>query len=251
MTALLIDIGNTNLKWAIDTSDGFVFGGVCRSQSGSIESLLVNEWDDLKPDTVFMSCVSNETIKQQVFAASKSCWGIQAESIVTPAQGCGISNAYATPVNMGSDRWAAIVAAFNQLKGPVCVVDSGTAVTLDVVNSAGRHLGGLIIPGYGLMQECLQKGTRMAFVNERPSSNPIELGTSTEGCIHGGVSLAISSMVNTMFAKLQTELTGIRLILTGGDAEMLQGQLGCESSIDPHLVLKGLGFIHRSRVLVD
>lgn len=167
---------------------------------------------------------------------------------MTPKQACGITNAYASPDKMGSDRWAAMVAAFDKTKEPVCVVSSGTAVTLDVVNSKGAHLGGLIIPGYGLMQDCLQNGTSMTFLNEGPSSSQAELGQSTEACIQFGAAYAISSMVDRVFKKVQTELAGIHLILTGGDAEMLQAQLSCESSIDPHLVLKGLGIIHHSRV---
>lgn len=248
MASLLVDIGNSYLKWGVDSEQGFVFGGSCKSAPELIDTLFAHQFKRLIPDDMFVACVGDKSVQQKLFEKAKSSWNIDAELMASPAKGCGITNAYADYEKLGSDRWAAMVAAFDKIKGPVCVVSSGTAVTLDAVNSKGEHLGGLIIPGYGLMQDCLQHGTRMDIRNNTSSTIQFELGQSTEGCIQQGVAVAISSMVDRVFKKLQTELPGIRLILTGGDAESLHNQLGCESSIDSHLVLKGLGIIHRSRV---
>ena len=251
MTSLLIDIGNTHLKWGTDSKEGFVFGGECDSQPELIESLFAKPWARLKPEHLFVSCVGNETIRLQIFSFAKSTWRIQAESLVSPRQGCGITNAYARPERLGSDRWAAMVAAYEQTKGPVCVVDSGTAVTLDVVNGQGMHLGGLILPGYGLMQACLQKGTRLEFNTARTEAGPLVLGQSTGHCIQQGTAVAISSMVNAMFEKLTREMTGISLILTGGDADLLQNQLDHAATIEPYLILQGLAIIHRSSIVAS
>lgn len=245
MTTLLIDIGNTHLQWGMDSEAGFAFGGASAARPDLLESLFARQWDKLKPEYLFMSCVGNEIIKQQIFNMAKSNWGIQAESLQTPKQGCGISNAYASPETLGSDRWAAMVAAFAQTNGPVCVVDSGTAVTLDVVSQAGEHLGGLILPGYGLMRDCLQKGTRLDF-EAAPLPTQPALGQSTEQCTQQGTAIAISSMVDKMYETLTNELAGLSLILTGGDAGLLQSRICHESILEPHLVLKGLAIIHRS-----
>lgn len=245
MTTLLIDIGNTRLKWGVDSEAGFAFGGVCNSHADVIKSLLTRQWDELKPDFLLMSCVGNKSIGDDIVGYAKSRWGIRAESVVSPKQGCGITNAYDRPASLGSDRWAAMVAAYRRAKGPVCVVSCGTAVTLDAIDGAGLHLGGLILPGYGLMQTCLQKETQMDFNAELAPAGPTALGRTTEHCIQQGTAIAISSLVDKMVENLKTELAGMGLILTGGDAGLLQARLRHESILEPYLVLKGLGLIQR------
>lgn len=247
MTTLLIDIGNTRLKWGLDSDEGFVFGGVCNSQPDAIESLFTEQWGGLRPDGLLMSCVANKAIEQDIFQQAKSTWNIPAQSLLTPKQGCGISNAYERPETLGSDRWAAMVAAYQQVKGPVCVVSCGTALTLDAIDGTGRHLGGLILPGLGLMQDCLQKGTKMHFISGLAVPGPEGLGRSTEECIQQGTTIAISSLVDNMLESLKIEQIGMSLILTGGDAGLLQARLCHESSLEPHLVLQGLAIIHRGQ----
>lgn len=246
MTSLLIDIGNTHLKWGLDTKQGFKFGGQCDAQPDLIESLFAREWHQLKPETLLVSCVGNEATWQNIFDSAKSIWDIQGELLVSPGQGCGVTNAYEKPERLGSDRWAAMVAAFAKMEGPVCMVSCGTAVTLDVINGDGMHLGGLILPGYGLMLSCLQKGTRLKFNASPAAFDRNELGQTTESCIKQGTSLAISSMVNDIFKKLKTDNDEIQLMLTGGDAVLLQAQIEHDSIIDPHLVLQGLAIMARS-----
>ena len=244
MTALLIDIGNTRLKWGLESAAGFTFGGGCESQVDVIEGLYNGPWAELKPDSMLISCVGNKSIERCLVEQASTCWGIRAELLVSPQQGCGITNAYARPASLGSDRFAAMVAAYRQVKGPVCVVSSGTAVTLDAVDNDGRHLGGLILPGYGLMQVCLQKETQLQFPVDLMLSGPAGLGQSTDRCIQQGTAMAISSMVDKMVETLKYALPGIRLLLTGGDAGLLQRWLCHDASLEPHLVLKGLAFIY-------
>ena len=117
-----------------------------------LESLFDDQLNGLIPDKIFVSCVGNRDIWQIFFEKAKSKWQVEAELMKTPQEGGGIYNAYSHAEKLGSDRWAVMVAAFEKKKGSVCVVSCGTAVTLDVVNTEGLHCGGLIIPGYGLMQ---------------------------------------------------------------------------------------------------
>ena len=251
MTSLLIDIGNSYLKWAVKSEQGFVFGGRCKSRLESIDALFTGQFKALKPDNMFIACVGDKSIWLTLREKAKACWAIEAELLLSPAMGCGITNAYADHTKLGADRWAAMVAAFDVTSGPVCVVSSGTAVTVDVINRDGKHLGGYIIPGYSLMQECLQQRTQMEIVHNIMPSVQYELGQSTEACIQQGVTAAVTSFVDAVFATLQARLPGIELILTGGDAERLHNQLGCESNIDPHLVLQGLGIIYCSEQLAN
>ena len=251
MNCLLIDVGNTHLKWGLDSGSVFSFGGKCRCQPELDDSLFIEQVGDINPEYVFISCVGSDTVKQRLTDLVRARWGIEVELLKSPAQECGITNAYKLPNTLGSDRWAAMVAAFEQARGAVCVVDSGTAVTLDIVNNEGIHLGGLIIPGVGLMQSCLQQGACIDFDSGFPSLTRAKLGQSTASCIQQGSILAVSGMVSTMLTKFNADLAGISLVLTGGDAELLQSQLDSHAYLEPHLVLKGLASILRSRLAVD
>lgn len=246
LASLLIDIGNTRLKWAVDSERGFKFGGEDESRPELIDVLFARHWDKLNPGDVFVSCVGNKAVQQRIFDTVRSRWGIQVVTLVSPRQGHGIMNAYERPEKLGSDRWAAMVAAYEQFKGPVCVVSGGTAVTLDVVNSEGRHLGGLILPGYGLMQHCLLAGTRLDFQVDMTTPASAGPGKSTEQCIRQGAIIAITGMIDRMYETLTKEMANMTLILTGGDAKLLHARLNHDSLIAPHLVLQGLAIIHRS-----
>lgn len=245
MTGLLIDIGNTRLKWGVDTREGFRFGGVADSSVATIEPLFRRDWASLDPDYVLLSCVGQADIEQHIIETAHSLWGIRGESLVSPPRACGLTNAYAQPATLGSDRWAAMVAAFQEVKGPVCVVSCGTALTLDAVDGNGQHCGGLILPGFRLQQQCLLKGTQLTFERNPAPSGVTALGRSTEQCIQYGTALAVSCVVTDTFTRLQQDHPGIQLILTGGDARILRDQLSFDSRLMPHLVLQGLALIHR------
>ena len=247
MTTLLIDIGNSYLKWGLDDGLGFAFGGSCRSDSAALETMFEQSFTKLNPDHVFLSCVSNHSLKEALIKEVRNRWQQEAALLVASARACGINNAYTIPENLGSDRWAAMIAGFQITKGPVCVVSCGTAVTLDAVNADGEHLGGLIVPGFRLMSDCLRQGTNMSFANNFKSTAQVSLGQSTENCIWQGTSLSIGSMVNEMFESLRSRFSEMRLILTGGDAEILIELLHFESSIESHLVLRGMSIIHRTK----
>lgn len=251
MNCLLIDIGNTCLKWGLDEEGMFTFGGRHNYASGLDETLFENLPDDTVPEAAFISCVGHDEVKRQLCELLQARWGLAPSLLQSVARECGVSNAYPQPATLGSDRWAAMIAAFAQIKGPVCVIDCGTAVTLDVVNQAGVHLGGLIVPGYGLMQTCLQQGTHMTFRHEPAEAQAWQLGRTSEQCIQQGAGQAISGMVSKTIDRLQAENSGLELLLTGGDAELLQNQLDCIATIEEHLVLKGLGIIYRARTTAD
>lgn len=249
MSILLIDIGNTNLKWATAGEQGFAYGGSCPSQADAIESLFGQAWAGLRPEAVYVSCVGNPGLARQLETLANSTWGIQVEILATPNQGCGIRNSYSAPAKLGSDRWAAMVAAFDQAGGPVCVVSCGTAITLDVVDATGQHLGGLILPGYALMRRSLHEGTGLPLIDNRQADTTGQLGRSTEEAIRLGTGTAVHALVARVLGQQQAELAGLQLFLTGGDATTLGKQLELSAIIEPHLVLMGLAMIHRSKKL--
>ena len=250
MTCLLIDIGNSRIKWGTDSVKGFEFGGSCDSHVAQVEQLFAQFWNQLRPEHIFISCVGDMAVQQRIFEMAQARWDVQTESLVSPKQENGITNIYDSPEKLGSDRWAAMVGAFKQFEGAVCVVDCGTAVTLDVINYAGHHLGGLIIPGNGLMQDCLSGGTLLDFHESKHRLGPNHLGKSTEQCIQLGTISAIGNMIDGTFNDLSEGLDTLTMVLTGGDVDLIEPVLKNEHVISPHLVLQGLAEIHRARYAV-
>ena len=172
--------------------------------------------------------------------ANKLWQNITLYHIKTAAEGFGIINGYDNPIKLGVDRWLALIAARAKIKDAVCVVDSGTAITIDILNAQGIHQGGLICPGLTLMQTALNNTTHLPFV-EYPSSitQPI-IAKDTENAIANGTLYAICSLIERVVAE-QSNIT--YLILTGGDAITLSQQLRCAFSIEPNLVLEGLAIV--------
>ena len=243
MGLLLIDVGNTNLKWSMASSQG----ELSTVDQVATDSDLDNLFNDCKqPERIVVSSVSSDTHKQTLSDVFKKRWKMSAEFLVSPATGFGITNAYSEPQLLGSDRWAAMIAAYQVTGSAVLVVDAGTALTIDAIDDQGQHLGGLITPGFGLSREVLASRTQLN-INEFSlvQDSAAFFGRSTQECIVAGASHAASNLIGQAFAQLSAnDLTNQPICyLTGGDALHLNDQLPCPYQYEPHLVLKGLALI--------
>lgn len=237
---MLLDIGNTNLKWA--WLQGVRPGKVTRvsHQGYAIEQLAAREWADITvPSQTYISCVADQNLEQGLSAWISKCWGHEARFVQSTAQACGVTNAYMEPERLGVDRWLTMIALHAKLPGPVCVVDCGTAVTIDVLGHAGRHLGGLILPGFGLMQQALLEHTAIPFNGD--VEQDCLLAIDTESAIAAGGVNAVAALVERIVQKMgaRTE-ESLSLVLTGSDAERLHRTLALPSVIEKDLVMQGL-----------
>ncbi len=155
----------------------------------------------------------------------------------------GVSNAYEEPGRLGVDRWLAVIAAFHCHPEGALVVDAGTALTIDLVDARGQHLGGYILPGLNLMQQSLRQDTARIRYNEA-SAPALEPGRSTAEAVANGAALAAAASVAAARAQARERLGhSSAALLTGGDAPLLMRLLdekaeGFEYS--PDLVLDGL-----------
>jgi type III pantothenate kinase len=245
MSILLVDLGNSRLKWSLYTGSlplSSRDGAAYREQP--LATVLAAQWDALpRPARVMVACVADAATREDLQHWLQTQWSVQPEFLVSPAQALGLRNAYAEPARLGCDRWAAMVAAYHLAGSAVCVVDCGTAITLDVVSADGRHRGGLILPGLVAMQAGLTRHTRLPAVEITVADDAL-LGRSTEDAIALGGPRAVAALVEQTLGQLTQQYgEAVSCYLTGGDAGHIASRLGVPYRQVSDLVLQGLAVI--------
>lgn len=237
--SLLIDLGNTRLKWGINEGSSLRKTGGGAYQACELITIL-NEVD--KPDAIFLASVAKPKVTKACVEACQQLWNITPETITTPTEAHGLKNSYAVPENLGIDRWLASIAAYHQAQNTVCIIDCGSAITVDLVDKEGIHQGGWIVMGYQKqLAEFSNQFPQLADndLNERT----IELTnqTDTAKAIQSGCQLQTVAFINQAFTQAKQILgQGTQCFITGGDAVLFLPHLSHQPVHEPHLVLKGL-----------
>jgi type III pantothenate kinase len=235
---LLIDMGNSRLKWGLHEHEGIISGSPV-VYSKSFKERLLSVWSAIKsPDSLLISCVNESgglSILQQL--ASQLWPGIKIYRVKSLAEGYGVKNAYQQPEKLGVDRWLALLASRKLYPFSTCIVDCGTAVTIDLLDIDGQHLGGIIAPGLTLMKKSLAQGAEdLEFFEQQ---FPVGLADNTEAAIYNGTLFSIVGLIENFMFKNQ----GFQVILTGGDAETVAKELPMHSVVQVDLVLQGLAVV--------
>jgi len=193
-----------------------------------------------RPDGVLVANVAGDRMREAAERWSRDLWALEAEMAKVADHCCGVTCGYDHPTQLGVDRWVAVIAARARHQGAVCVVDFGTAVTVDAVSRQGRHLGGVIFPGIRLMRQSLAGRTGNLPEVDSPAGDEL-LGRSTRQCILSGTLHAVSIAVNGFRSHVEARLgETARFYLTGGDAARVGPLLHGEYAYVPELVLDGL-----------
>jgi len=244
----LVDIGNSSIKWAeykpnkLGESQAFL-----RTESGVGEDLDTIWGNADSPEHLLCCCVAGEEFEQLFSQWCQQVWGLQPEFVRSPEQGCGVTNAYLKPERLGSDRWAAMVAAHHLSAGASCVIDCGTAITIDVLQADGLHLGGLILPGLKLMADSLNTRTHVD-IDESEGGNTTLFARNTADAIHGGALYAQVATLDRVYSDVEQSLnTPVNRVITGGDASRIISLLSGEHQFIPDLVLQGLAIILQNK----
>ncbi len=245
MAFLAIDIGNTRLKWALY---GAPRPGAALLAHGAvfleaIDDLSERDWRGLPaPSSMLGSDVAGEGIRRRT-EAQLEIWDVEPRWVVSSASACGVTNGYDHPNRLGVDRWVALIGARQRIleRGPakpVLVVMVGTAVTVDALDTEGRFLGGLILPGFGLMLRALEMGTAGL---KAPTGEAVEFPTNTSDALMSGGADAIAGAVDRMHKKLE-KLTGVKpeLMMSGGAAVKLASITDLPVEMVDTLIFDGL-----------
>jgi type III pantothenate kinase len=237
---LLLDVGNSRCKWALVRDGKWLHQG----ESGNSEWMtLQHTFASLPtPTRVLASNVAGEAMAACLHAICAE-WKCALEFVAARAEQCGVRNGYEQPERLGSDRWAAMIAAWTQVRGACLVVNCGTATTIDALSAQGEFPGGLILPGVGLMQHSLATKTAQLAAAQGTLQ---EFPRNTADAIHSGILRATLGAIRHQFGLLQARGGTVRCLFGGGAADVVQPHFDLPSERVDNMVLKGLQIIGES-----
>jgi type III pantothenate kinase len=243
---MLLDVGNTTIRWAFREQDGLVGQGHFIHRGREFAGLAATAWSGLDaPAAMAVANVAGPVLQQALTRWAVEHWNLQPLFLKAAPHTAGVTNGYAVPGQLGVDRWAAIVAAWHERKSAVLVVDCGSAITLDFVDTGGRHHGGMIAPGLQMMRHSLTHDT--ANIDILPTGQAGSAGllaNATEAAILNGTIRMATAMIERTTTDMAAQVGGgIRVVMTGGDAPVIRPLLDIRTTHDPDLVLKGVAIL--------
>ena len=259
MTFLAIDIGNTRLKWALYVSPQP--GAVLLAQGAvfleNIDHLAEGDWASLStqfaaPHSILGCNVAGDAVRRRV-EEQLELWDVEPRWVVSAAEGGGVRNGYDHPGRLGVDRFVALIGARGHVLArsvprPALVVMVGTAVTVDALDAEGQFLGGLILPGHGIMLRSLEGGTAGLRV---PTGEVREFPTNTSDALTSGGNYAITGAIERMHRHL-SQRTGSEplTLMTGGAGWKVSPTLEIEHELLDSLIFDGMLVLQAERVAV-
>ena len=232
---LLIDAGNTRIKWAFVKGDEWLRSGALPVEQVSELAQHLNDISHVQQ--IWVSNVAGENVAQAIRALTSH----PINFITARVAQCGVRNNYTDVTQLGSDRWAALIAAWHLIGSACLVVNCGTAMTVDSLSNQGEFMGGLILPGTNMMQQSLVSGTaQLKSYSGEYATFPL----STADAIFSGTIQASCGAIQRQHDLLKNDAAPI--LLSGGASGMLQAHLNnLPIRMSDNLVLQGLGLIAR------
>lgn len=250
-----IDVGNTRAKWRLILPNDHIVYGACAGNS--VDELIAALHSSLQSEQAregVLSRIRIAAVRSREYIASlserlKIEFSVDAEFAQSSSFACGVRNSYANPDKMGVDRWCAVIAAVKLhaqqgFSGGCCIVDAGSALTLDFVNEASEHLGGYITPGYHMQVRSLFGGTEKVDIENAINPASIAFGRDTNSAVHAGIIASMLALIESSTVKFSANIKGdVTLYITGGDAGKLLEVTHLPMIHKPYLVLEGLNYL--------
>ncbi len=246
MTFLAIDIGNTRLKWA--QFDAPAPGARLIAQGAefldNIDKLSEGAWAPLAEPSSMLGCVvAGEGVKRRV-EEQLELWDVAPQWVVASEAEAGLRNGYDFPSRLGADRWVAMIGAWHHMLAlghpprPIVVAMVGTAVTVEAIDANGRFLGGLILPGHGIMLRALESGTAGLHV---PTGEVCDFPSNTSDALTSGGTFAIAGAMERMVHNVRSHCAAEpRCFMTGGAGWKMAPSLLSPFEMTDNLIFDGL-----------
>lgn len=241
---LLLDVGNTRIKWALLVEGRLERPGALAHQQENLGERLVEQWNfETEPEEILICSVASESINKTLDDICITQWSLKPRFMRVVSPSSGVEAGYLQTEQLGVDRWYALLGARGLGKDACCVIDCGTAVTVDVLDAGGRHQGGWIAPGVALMQRSLNLETANIDVAALTSadSEAQVWGRDTRSGIQQGTEQMLVAFVTHAYQHACQQLGGtVNCFITGGDAQQLMQKIEFEAVYEPNLVLVGM-----------
>ena len=246
---LFFDIGNTRLKWALDLQGSVVKSGSILYKQQSLAALdQLSEVGQVV--SVWASSVASNDVESQIDVWVKEKFDLTVDWLSVGEKVCGVKNTYQPLTQLGVDRWAAVLGAkqyllANDLSGSAAIIiDAGTAVTVDVLTNDFVYQGGAIFPGLNMMHGALIGSTQ--GIDSSLVDDLVVPGKNTQQCVSGGVYYALFGAIERLVAEMQNRLGSSVVVLTGGDALLIERYSSLKFIVLPNLVIDGLRCVAES-----
>jgi type III pantothenate kinase len=245
MKFLAIDVGNTRLKWALYDNPHRQATLLAQGAEflDNIDKLAEGAWSALTPPQRMLGCaVAGDAVRRRV-EEQMEIWDAAPQWVVSNATEAGIVNGYDFPARLGADRWVAMIGAWHRTQTqdparPLVVVMVGTAVTVDAIDASGKFLGGLILPGHGIMLKALESGTAGLHV---PTGDVREFPTNTSDALTSGGTYAIAGAVERMVQHVRRHCgTEPKCVMTGGAGWKMAPSMSVQFELVDNLIFDGL-----------
>jgi len=241
---ILVDIGNSRCKSAIEDESGLHPLETFAWKDVFLHEVLDKVWlmplGNRRPTSVTVSNVAGERLLPNMSAWCCTRLDLKPVAVASTREFQGLKNGYKEPETFGVDRWAAIIGARSEHSGALCVIDSGTATTVDLVDAKGQHLGGAILPGIYTMRRSLGKYTSALFAADGDIS---PFSDNTAAGIAGGTGYASVGAIDRLVFEASKRVSGLTTLVTGGESGILESLMIGKVVRDPLLVLKGVSVI--------
>jgi type III pantothenate kinase len=252
MPFLAIDVGNTRLKWALyeapRTGSALIAHGAEFLEN--IDKLADGPWAALTPPTAMLGCIVAGDAARRRVEEQMELWDVPPRWVVASEAEAGLTNGYDFPTRLGADRWVAMIGAWHRMRAqgparPIVVAMVGTAVTVEAIDAGGRFLGGLILPGHGIMLRALESGTAGLHV---PTGEVREFPTNTSDALTSGGTYAIAGAMDRMVQHLRRHCgSEPTCFMTGGAGWKMAPSLSTPFELVDNLIFDGLLEMARGR----
>ncbi len=238
---LLLDIGNTNIKWRICDQTQRIADGCLPVVESADENLMAAIQPHVRElHSVAVAPTGADRYAQAILSRLEKAQALRVKTASTQKSAYGIDVVYDDASRLGVDRWLAMIAASRLVDSNVIVIDAGTAVTVDFLRADGAHLGGWIAPGIALQRGVLLNRTDKVLWKEAAHASLI--GTSTESSVQSGCTQSVVGLIDRA-AIVATDLfdSSPSLFVTGGDALLIKNATSRPIEHRDNMVLDGLG----------
>lgn len=238
MSTLLLDIGNSRLKWVLVADLAAPLPPAQASAHLGAPAEALQQLPTLETSAVCIAHVMGAAHEAALSAVVQQRWHVVPRFARSSAALAGLRSGYTEPTRLGVDRWLAMLALRSQQQGAFCVASAGTALTFDAVDAAGQHQGGMIAPGLSAMVAATLGHTRFAVDQAAAAASSDfapALGRDTESAVRQGALHAAAGALE----RLGRQYPGTKH-LSGGDAGRLLPHLTGGWQAAPDLVLQGL-----------